>query len=128
MTRYAFRFDPVARPLRLLGIRPSTAWVDLDDTHLDARFGPFRCRTPYTNVKDVRITRDYTAAKAIGPRGSFADLGATFGTSVVGGVCVCVHEKVAALTPAALHPGITFTVEDLDGFAADLCARCGLDG
>lgn len=123
---FPFRFDRVAFPLRAMGITPRTARVDVTDTHLDARFGPWRCRTPLSNVKDVRITRDYTAAKAIGPRGSFADLGATFGTSTVGGVCVCFHERVAALTPVPVHPGITFTVVDLEGFAAHLRDRCGL--
>ena len=113
-------------PLRALGISPRTTGVDVTETHLDVRFGPWSCRTPLTNVKDVRITRDYAAIKAIGPRGSFTDLGATFGTSTTGGVCVCFHEKVAALTPAAVHPGLTVTVEDLEGLAAHLRDRCAL--
>lgn len=123
---FPFRFDGVAMPLRALGISPRTTGVDVTDTHLDVRFGPWSCRTPLTNVKDVQVTRDYAAIKAIGPRGSFADLGATFGTSTAGGVCVCFHEKVAALTPAALHPGLTVTVEDLEGLAAHLRDRCDL--
>lgn len=123
---FPFRFDAVALPLRALGIAPRTARVDVTDTHLDVRFGPWSCRTRLTNIKDVRITRDYTALKAIGPRGSFTDLGATFGTSTVGGVCVCFHERVAALTPAAVHPGLTLTVVDLEGFAAHVRERCDL--
>lgn len=123
---FPFRFDTTSLPLRLAGVSPSTARVAVDETHFDARFGPWRCRTPLTNVKDVRITRDYTALKAIGPRGSFTDAGATFGTSTVGGVCVCFHERVAALTPFAVHPGLTVTVQDLEGLAALLRERCGL--
>ena len=123
---FPFRFDRVALPLRALGVSPRTARVDVTDSHLDVRFGPWSCRTPLTNVKDVQITRDYTALKAIGPRGSFADLGATFGTSTVGGVCVCFHEKVSALTPAAIHPGLTVTVGDMEGLATLLRARCDL--
>lgn len=125
---FRFRFDPVSLPLRALGIWPSTCRVDVTETHLDVRFGPWSCRTLLSNVKDVRITRDYTAVKAIGPRGSFADGGATFGTSTVGGVCICFRRKVAALTPAAVHPALTVTVEDLEGLAAELRARCDLEG
>lgn len=128
MARFSFRFDPVAAPLRLLGISPATAWVEVSDTHLDARFGPWHCRTPLANVKDVRTTHDYAAIKAIGPRGSLADRGATFGTSTVGGVCACFHEPVSALTPMAIHPGLTMTVEDLDGLASLLRERCSLNG
>lgn len=123
---FPFRFDPVSRPLRALGVRPSTARVEVTDARFDARFGPWSCTTPLDNVKDVRITRDYVAAKAIGPRGSFADLGATFGTSTVGGVCICFHRKVAALTPLRVHPGLTVTVVDLEGLANLLRERCGL--
>lgn len=124
---FPFRFDPVSLPLRAVGIWPSTARVDVTETHLDVRFGPWSCRTLLTNVKDVRITRDYTAAKAIGARGSFTDAGATFGTSTVGGVCICFRHKVAALTPAAVHPALTVTVEDLEGLAAELRSRCDLE-
>lgn len=123
---FPFRFDRVAWPLRAVGVSPKTARVDVTDTHFHARFGPWSCRTPLSNVKDVQVTRDYQAIKAIGPRGSFVDLGATFGTSTVGGVCVCFHEKVSALTPARVHPGLTVTVVDLDGLAAHLRAVCDL--
>lgn len=124
--RWRFRFDRAARPLRVLGVSPATCWVELGTHDLEARFGPWRCRTPLDNVRDVRTTWDYTAVKAIGPRGSFADLGATFGTSTVGGVCICFHERVAALTPVPVHPALTVTVEDVEGLATALRARCGL--
>lgn len=127
VARFSFRFDPVARPLRALGISPATSWVEVDETHLDVHFGPWRCRTPLANVRDVQTTWDYSAIKAIGVRGSFADLGVTFGSSTVGGVCICFHERVAAMTPVAIHPGLTVTVEDVDGLAALLRERCGLD-
>lgn len=125
---FPFRFDRASLPLRALGISPSTSGVTVSDATFEARFGPWSCTTPLANVKDVRITRDYTAVKAIGPRGSFADLGATFGTSTVGGVCVCFHERVAALTPAPVHPGLTVTVADLEGLARLLRERCHLPG
>lgn len=125
---FPFRFDPASFPLRAVGVWPSTARVLVTDTHLDARFGPWSCRTPLTNVEDVRVTRDYRAHRAIGPRGSLADRGATFGTSTVGGVCICFHEPVAALTPARVHSALTVTVEDLEGLAEHLRERCGLAG
>lgn len=127
MHEFAFRFDRVARPLAALGITPSTTGVTVTDERLEVRFGPWSCRTGLDNVKDVQVSRGYRAYRAIGPRGSFADLGATFGTSTVGGVCVCFHERVAALTPAPVHPGLTVTVADLDGLASLLRRRCGLD-
>lgn len=123
---FPFRFDRASLPLRAVGVWPSTSRVDVTATELDVRFGPWSCRTPLTNVRDVRITRDYDAIKSIGPRGSFADLGATFGTSTVGGVCICFHEKVAALTPFPVHPALTVTVEDLTGLADHLRERCDL--
>lgn len=127
MSRFSFRFDPISRPLRLLGVSPATAWVDVGATHLEVRFGPWRCHTPLDNVADVRTTWDYDAIRAIGARGSFADLGATFGSSTVGGVCICFRDRVAALTPVPIHPALTVTVEDVEGLAAVLRARCGLD-
>ena len=123
---FEFHFEPASLPLRALGIAPATSHVAVTDTHLDVRFGPWSCRTPLDNVRDVRITRDYRAYRAIGPRGSLTDGGATFGTSTVGGVCVCFHRRVAALTPVALHPALTVTVRDLEGLAAHLRGRCAL--
>ncbi len=123
---FPFRFDAIATPLRALGIKPSNSFVRLHDDHMDARFGRWRVRTPYTNIKDVRITLDYRFYTAIGPRMSFADYGATFGSSTVGGVCVCFHENVAALTPKKIHPGLTVTVEDLEGLSTALRARANL--
>jgi hypothetical protein len=90
------------------------------------RFGPWSCSTPLANVAEVRVTRDYAAYRALGPRGSLADLGATFGTSTVGGVCTGFDRPVAALTPFAVHPALTVTVEDLDGLAELLRSRCAI--
>ena len=123
--RFAFDFDPrFRRLLAVIGVRPDTAWVMLDDTHLRARFGRFRVRTPVTNLADVIITRDYRWYTAIGPRGSLADRGATFGTTTTAGVCVCFHEPVTALAGRLVrHPGLTMTVEDPEALAAAIRAR-----
>lgn len=123
--RFAFAFDPrFRRLLGVIGVRPDTAWVTIDDTWFTARFGRFRVRTPITNLADVMITRDYRWYTAIGPRGSFADRGATFGTTTAAGVCVCFHEPVTALAGRLVrHPGLTVTVEDPETLAAAIRAR-----
>lgn len=122
--RFRFRFDRGALPLRALGIAPGTTGVEVTDRDYHVRFGPWSCTTPLANIADVQVTRDYAAHRALGPRGSFSDLGATFGTSTVGGVCTCFHRPVAALSPLAVHPGLTVTVDDLEGLAALLRRRC----
>jgi hypothetical protein len=123
--RYAFAFDRrFARPLALLGIRPATAEVALTDTGLTARFGRFRLSTPWSNVRDVQVTRGYRWFKAIGPRGSLADRGATFGTNAEAGTCVCFHEPVPALAGRRFaHPALTVTVADPEGLAATIRRR-----
>ncbi len=123
--RFAFDFDPrFRRLLAMIGVRPDTAWVTIDDAELTARFGRFGVRTPVSNLADVIITRDYRWYTAIGPRGSFADRGATFGTTTSAGVCVCFHEPVTALAGRLVrHPGLTVTVEDPEALAAAIRRR-----
>ncbi len=115
---FAFAFDPRFRGmLKLLGVRPENSSVTIDDEFFDARYGRWRLKTPVSNLKDVQVTRDYHWFKAIGPRGSRTDHGATFGTNTDAGVCVCFHEPVGALVSKDLfkHPGLTVTVADIDG-------------
>ena len=120
---FPFAFDPTFRVFLLgMGVTPGTTGVTLDDETFDARFGPFRLRTPVSNLKDVQITRDYRWYRAIGPRISGTDRGATFGTNTTGGVCVCFHTPVKALFGVE-HPGLTVTVTDLDGLAAAVARR-----
>jgi hypothetical protein len=129
-TRYPFRFDRRYRTLlAALGVRPTTAWVDVDDETVAARFGPWRCETPTSNVADVCLTGPYLAVKAIGTRLSRTDRGLTFGTSTVGGVCLLMREPVRGIDPfgAVPHPGLTVTVEDREGFAAHVRRVAGLD-
>ncbi|WP_406045481.1 hypothetical protein OG799_14010 [Micromonospora sp. NBC_00898] len=116
--RYEFRFDPVFRvPLALLGVRPRTAVVELDDDALMVRFGPWRLRTPRSNITGAERAGPYRWWRAIGPRLSQADRGVTFGTTVVAGVCVRFATPVPGLLPGnwLRHPGLTVTVADPDG-------------
>ena len=45
VVRFAFSFAPAYRSAaRLFGVRPSTAWVEIGEERLEARFGPWRVR------------------------------------------------------------------------------------
>ena len=116
--RFRFAFDRRFRlPLAAIGVRPSTCEVVVTEELLDARYGPLRLQTPLSNVRSASITGPYLAIRAIGPRGSMVDHGATFGTNTERGVCITFHEPVGALLgrDRFRHPGLTVTVEDPEG-------------
>ncbi|MDM4718982.1 hypothetical protein QTQ03_04975 [Micromonospora sp. WMMA1363] len=113
--RFPFRFDRHFRPaLAVLGVRPATAWVRVDDDELAVRFGPWRLHTGRRNVAGVECGGPYRWWRAVGPRLSLADAGVTFGSSAAAGVCVRFAEPVPALLPGGWlrHPGLTVTVAD----------------
>jgi hypothetical protein len=121
--RFSFAFEPRFEPLLFaIGVTPRTAWVDVDDERIDARFGPWTCTTPRSNVREVCLTGPYRWYTAIGARLSLADRGLTFGTTPRGGVCMLFREPVTGLDPfgAWRHPGLTVTVADAEGLAACL--------
>ncbi len=123
--RFAFRLDPrFGWYLRLFGVRPRTAYVDLDDI-LDARFGWSRITTPISNIVRWSIEGPWLALTAMGVRRGFPRGDLTFGGSPRGGVRLDFREgpKYFFLHPPALY----LTVEDLEGFAAALAAR-GIPG
>jgi hypothetical protein len=67
-TRFPFRFHPTYRRLaRLFGVTPERAWVDLSSDELEARYGPWRVRTPMTNIARVEVTGSYAFLKTAGP-------------------------------------------------------------
>ncbi len=123
---FPFAFDPGFRPLlATLGIRAgnSEVVVDDDDRFL-ARFGRWEARTSIANVAEVSITRGYRWYRAIGPRASFADRGASFGSNTRAGVCVRFHTPIPVLFgQRVLHPGLTVTVADPEALAAELDRR-----
>jgi hypothetical protein len=112
--RFPFAFDRRFRaPLHVLGVRPETSGVFVDDDTLRIVFGPFKITTPLTNVAGVEVSGGYRWFRVIGPRLSLADRGVTFGTTAKGGVCIRLHEPVPALLGDHLpHPGITVTVDE----------------
>jgi hypothetical protein len=118
MTRFAFDFStPLSWPLRLLGVSPWTAHVDVDRGELSVRYGPWTLRTPLTNIASVQVTGPYNPLRSVGVHISLTDRGVTFGTTPQRGVCVTFREPVAAALPTGLlrHPGLTVTVEDVEG-------------
>ena len=125
--RFEMQWEPRFRPfLFSLGVTPGTAFVVLTahDRFL-ARFGPWRVLTPLANISEVSVSGPYQWFKAIGPRFSLADRGATFGTGADSGVCVLFHEPVPALSPIGMltHPGLTVTVAEPDALVAAMRAR-----
>lgn len=109
---FPFAFDRFARViLPIIGVRPATARVIVDDDLLRVEFGRFRLRTPRDNIAGAAVTGPYLWIKVIGAHLSLADRGVTFGTNRDAGVCVRFHEPVAALA-GIRHPGATVTVTD----------------
>jgi hypothetical protein len=112
--RFHFAFGPAYRlPARAFGISPATAWVEVGDDTLDARFGPWRVSTPLANVGDVAVTGPYAFWKTAGPaRLAITDRGLTFATNGDRGVLISFHKPVRGLDPLGIvrHPELTVTV------------------
>jgi hypothetical protein len=116
MQRFPFRFSLSYRlPALLFGIAPMTAWVEVDNAEMRARFGLWSLRTPLANVASTQETGGFDFLKTAGPAHlSLADRGVTFATNGDRGVCVLFHQPVRAIDPTGRirHPGATFTVTD----------------
>lgn len=129
-TQFEFAFEDRYRCLlAAIGVTPSTAHVTLTDDRVIARFGPWSCETTLDNLEGMCLTGPYRGYRAIGPRGSFADRGITFGSTTAGGVCLRLRNPVPGLAPTRLvrHPGITLTLVDPDGFTRAITERTGIE-
>lgn len=115
-TRHPFRIDRLYRiPALLAGVRDVSAWVELDQDGLRARFGPWYVETSLDNVAGAGVSGPYAFAKTVGPAHlSFKDRGLTFATNGELGVCLTFREPVAGMEPTGhlRHPGLTVTVAD----------------
>jgi hypothetical protein len=102
-TRFPFRFDPAYRRLaRLFGVTPERAWVDLGEEELGARYGPWRVRTPTSNIARVEVTGPYAFLKTAGPaRLGITDRGLTFASNGDRGVCITFTRRFPASIPSA---------------------------
>lgn len=118
-TRFPFRFDPAYRRLaRLFGITPERAWLDVGETELEARYGPWHVRTPRSNVAGAEVTGPYAFLKTAGPaRLAITDRGLTFASNGERGVCIAFHSPVTGIEPFGRirHPELTVTVLDVEG-------------
>lgn len=129
MASFAFRFEPLYRVAALpFGVTPHTTGVEVDDDddRLRVRFGPWRVETGLANVAGTLVTGPYQVPKTIGPAHlSLVDRGMTCATNRWRGLCVCFHEPVRGIDPTGRlrHPGLTLTVEDIDGLDAALARR-----
>jgi hypothetical protein len=128
--RYDFRFAPAYRRLsRPFRVDPGRAWVEVGEDDLEARFGPWRVRTPLANITGVDVTGPYALWKTAGPaRLAITDRGLTFATNGDRGVLILFGERVRGLDPLGIlrHPELTVTVADVEGLAALLRERAGL--
>ncbi|HET7312213.1 MAG TPA: hypothetical protein VFJ17_12910 [Mycobacteriales bacterium] len=126
MSSFRFRFDPAYRAAALLfGVMPATASVVVEGDELRARFGPWRVRTPLSNIAGTEVSGPYSFVKTAGPAHlSFTDRGVTFATNGERGLCIRFREPVRALDPTGRlrHPGLTVTVDDVEGLAAALAS------
>jgi hypothetical protein len=115
--------------LRVIGVRPGAAQVEVtDEGCLVATFGRLRVETTLANVCSYRLTGPYHWWKAIGPRGSIADRGFTFGSSARDGACLCFREWVpSGYVRGGRMQALTVTVEDPEALARVLEAR-GITG
>ena len=122
--RFSFRFDSSYRRLaRLFGVSPERAWVDLGEAEFEARYGPWRVRTPVSNIAEARVTGPYAFLKTAGPaRLAITDRGLTFASNGNRGVCITFKSPVAGIDPFGRirHPELTVTVLDVDGLVEAL--------
>jgi hypothetical protein len=111
--------------LRLIGVRRGRSQVELtSDDRLVATFGPLVLDTTLGNVADVHLTGPYRWWRAIGPRGSLADRGFTFGTSATDGACLCFRTGVPRRwVLGGRVTSLTVTVASPEDFAATLARR-----
>ncbi len=126
--RFPIRLDPrFGWFLRIFGVRPGNAYVDVGATAIDARFGWSRITAPISSIERWSIEGPWLALTAMGVRRGIIKADLTFGGSPLGGVRMDFrkdeHPKYFIFRPPALY----VTVEDLEGFAAVLAAR-GIPG
>ena len=122
--RFSFRFDPAYQRLaRPFGVTPERAWVDLSEDELEARYGPWRVRTPLSHIAAAEVTGPYSFLKTAGPaRLAITDRGLTFASNGDRGVRIAFRTPVVGIERAGRirHPELTVTVLDVDGLLAAL--------
>src|SRR5258708_32639114 len=114
MLRFDFRFASAYRlAARPFGITPERAWVQIDDEHLLAKYGPWRLRTTLANISRVAITGPYRFYRTAGPAPLvITDGGLTFATNGEQGALLPFPRGVPATDPRRLvrHPDRTLAL------------------
>lgn len=122
--RFDFCFTaPYRRAGRLFGVTPQTAWVQIAESGLQARFGPWRLSTELENIASWTVTGPYRFWKTAGPaRLGVTDRGLTFASNGRQGLLICFHRPVKGIESLGVirHPELTVTVADPPGLAAAL--------
>ena len=123
---FPIRLDRRAWPILLaFGVRPGTAWLQLQPDRIVARFGFSRAEIPLTNVERWDITGPYRWWRSIGIRASLGEPEITYGGSSHGGVCLHLRTpvRIAGVSVRRFY----VTVDDLLGLGLALTAR-GIPG
>jgi hypothetical protein len=126
--RFPIRIDHRFRWVLVLifGVRERNAYVDLTNDELVARFGFYSVRTPISNIARWEISGPYRSLMALGVRASVRHGDVTFGGSAHGGVRIDFRQRPRWF--GVFHPpAFYFTLDDLEGFAAELTRR-GIPG
>lgn len=126
---YPIRLDWRFRlPLLLFGvIGTRNAYVRLEAGNVAARFGFFAVSTPLVNVERWEMSGPYRWWRAIGVRGTVAQPEMTFGGSAHGGICLSLRRQVSLWWWPWNLLRLYLTLDDLEGFAAEL-ERRGISG
>ncbi len=112
--------------LRLVfGATPDTAWAEIGDGIMRARFGRVSFETPLENISTWRIEGPFRWITAIGVRTSIRHRDVSFAGSAHGGVRMDfrVPVRFGPINVPAFYVG----ADDLEGFAAAL-ADLGIPG
>ena len=120
--RFPIRIGARSRGLLrvLFGVTPDTAWAEVDDDAVSARFGRFSFSTPIANVARYRIEGPWLWITAIGVRRSLRHGDVSFAGSPHGGVRIDMRDPVP--WSRFRVPAFYVATDDLDGFAAALAA------
>jgi hypothetical protein len=123
-SRFPFQFERrYAIAGRLFGVTEARTAIVVTDSHLHARFGPWRIDTALTNLTRVSLTGPYAFLKTAGPAHlGLTDRGLTFATNSHAGVCMEFAEPITGIDPFGQirHPNLTLTPGDCAGLAAAL--------
>ena len=122
--QFSFRFTAAYRAAGLcFGVLPATTGASITSSDVSVRFGPWHTHTPLDNIHDVQITGPFAFLKTAGPAHlGLTDRSLTFATNGRRGVQLRFRSPIRGIEPTGLllHPELTLTVADVDGFAARL--------